>query len=82
MENSGFRRQWNLVITKLRLHTHIYQLRHTGPSADALAGGRQVKHIMARGRWSTVQSVRRYSKPGGIQRALRRVPEPLLELGS
>eukprot|EP00974_Lingulodinium_polyedra_P088554 8586919-Lingulodinium_polyedra.AAC.1 len=45
-----------------------YQFRHAGASDNALAGRRPMLEIMARGRWSTLASVRRYAKPGAIQR--------------
>ncbi len=32
---------------------------------------------MARGRWSTIKSVKRYAKGGAIQKTLGRVPEPV-----
>eukprot|EP00973_Karenia_brevis_P042613 5898224-Karenia_brevis.AAC.1 len=62
------RRQWKIVNQRLGIDAHVYQLRHTGASADALAQRRTMQDIMSRGRWASVRSVKRYAKPGGIQR--------------
>lgn len=64
------RRQWQAAIAALRLpsDTVMYQLRHAGASADLLAGRRKLPEVLLRGRWKSLSSVRRYGKPGQVQR--------------
>lgn len=62
--------QWKKAVSALRLpeDTVMYQLRHAGASADLLSGKRKLPEILLRGRWRSVSSVRRYAKPGQVQR--------------
>ena len=46
-----------------------HELRHTGPSADAIAGVSE-QALQRQGRWKSVQNVARYTKPGRYLRAL------------
>ena len=56
-----------------------YQVRHGGPSRDALLRRRDLTEIRKRGRWVTSASVRRYEKHGRMQQALGRTPPPVME---
>ena len=51
----------------------LYQLRHSGASADLLEKRRELPMVTARGRWLSDKSVRRYGKPGQVQRSLARL---------
>ena len=51
-----------------------YQMRHAGPSWDALHGNRTDDQIKRRGRWKTDKSVRRYQKAGRLVKAFAVVP--------
>jgi hypothetical protein len=63
--------QFKAAVERLRLPaTHLYQCRHGGASDDALAHRRDSMQIMARGRWQTIASVRRYSKAAQVQKYL------------
>ena len=46
-----------------------HELRHTGASADAIAGGSELA-LQRQGRWASTQSVKRYMKPGRYLRRL------------
>eukprot|EP00973_Karenia_brevis_P008008 1086019-Karenia_brevis.AAC.1 len=75
------RRQWELVCQKIGVIAHLYQLRHTGPSRDALSGRCDTTKIMAKGRWMSLKSVKRYSKPGGLQRVEKRLDPRQVQYG-
>ncbi len=66
--------EWWAACLRLMVDSHRYQLRRAGASADMLARSRSAGENMARGRWSTVVSLRRYAQPGVYQRHLRRLP--------
>ena len=55
----------------------LYQLRHSGPSADFAGGRRSLDSIKRRGRWRTDASVRRYEKGGRVTDQLGRL-KPLV----
>ena len=55
----------------------LYQLRHSGPSADFAGGRRSLDSIKRRGRWPTDASVRRYEKGGRVTDQLGRL-KPLV----
>eukprot|EP00973_Karenia_brevis_P071638 9955404-Karenia_brevis.AAC.1 len=75
------RRQWLAICEKMGVEAHMYQLRHTGPSRDALANKVDAAAIMAKGRWQTTKSVKRYSKPGGLQRVEKRLSNEQVAYG-
>ncbi len=56
-------------------------MRHAGASSDTLAKRRAPLEILQRGRWQTVQSLRRYAKPGALQKVLHRLPLELRAFG-
>ena len=66
--------KWKAACSRVGLVAEMYQLRHSGASGDMLSGRLTVPQIMARGRWISDKSVRRYAKAGAVQKALRRVP--------
>eukprot|EP00974_Lingulodinium_polyedra_P017691 1716416-Lingulodinium_polyedra.AAC.1 len=45
-----------------------HQLRHGGPSHDALFGPRDIATIQGRGRWRAGESARVYEKHGSLHR--------------
>ena len=47
-----------------------YCFRHGGPSHDVSTGLRSLTSVLKRGRWSSIDSVKRYEKGGRIHRAL------------
>ena len=47
-----------------------YCFRHGGPSHDVSTGLRSLTAVLKRGRWSSIDSVKRYEKGGRIHRAL------------
>ena len=51
----------------------LYQLRHAGVTADLLAKFRSPIEAQARGRWATTVCLRRYVKPGVVQKALAKL---------
>ena len=60
----------------------LYQLRHGGASHDLLSKKRDKHGVMARGRWRTDSSLRRYAKPAAVQRLLQAVDPALVEKGA
>jgi len=48
----------------------LYQLRHGGASVDRLERRRSPQEILARGRWQSERSLRRYAKSGRVQTLL------------
>ena len=71
--------QWRVACTRLRVEAHRYQLRHTGASVDTLCRRRTPLEVMQRGRWATVKSLKRYAKPGALQKVMHRVPPEIRE---
>ena len=53
--------------------TEMYQLRHTGASADFASNKRTIEAVKRRGRWRSDISLRRYEKGGRITEVLRRL---------
>jgi len=51
----------------------LYQLRHSGASADFASNRRTLAEIQRRGRWRTSASVRRYEKGGRVSQQLMRL---------
>jgi hypothetical protein len=51
---------------------HVYALRHSGASADALHRRRSDESIKNRGRWSSSKSMLRYKQGGRSQEQLQR----------
>lgn len=72
---------WAEACADLRLVADRYQLRHAGASADALSGARSLQEVAARGRWGSLQSVRRYAKRGAVQKTVSRVPLEVRQFG-
>jgi len=72
-----FNRQFRMGCRALMLNAHPYQLRHTGASSDLIANRRTPTEVAARGRWRTLRSLQRYTKTGGLQRALHRIAPPV-----
>ena len=56
-----------------------YHLRHTGVSAEMLAGERSLKEAKRRGRWTADSSFRRYSKGGRIAEQMAKLPVAIQE---
>ena len=55
-----------------------HQLRHGGPSHDALYEHKSIKQIQARGMWKARESVRCYEKHGTLLRTRRLFPQRML----
>jgi hypothetical protein len=51
----------------------LYQLRHGGASVDRLERRRSPQEILARGRWQSERSLRRYAKSGRLQTMLTKL---------
>ena len=51
----------------------LYQLRHGGASVDRLERRRSPQEILARGRWQSERSLRRYAKSGRVQTLLSKL---------
>ena len=73
MDAKTLRNRWTRSCKKLNIKAHLYQLRHTGASADSLAETRPPGKIRDRGRWKTVRSQQRYSKGGAVQKVWHRL---------
>ena len=56
-------------------------LRHSGPSADAASGRRDLEQIRRRGRWLQMKSVQRYSKAHALTMHYARLPSGIKERG-
>ena len=69
------------IILQVPGPTCLYQLRHGGASDDLLMARRTEDEVMRRGQWRTLSSVRRYAKPGKVQRLLGSVPPVVKERG-
>ena len=71
-----FNRLWKAAILFLGLpaNTVAYQLRHGGASEDCLSKRRSIEGVMVRGRWKAMKNVRRYTKPGQVQKLLNNLP--------
>ena len=77
VDHEALKREWKACQELLGLHgTALYQLRHGGASEDALSRRRLVPEIMSRGRWAALTSVRRYTKPGLVQKVMRDLTTP------
>ena len=75
-----FRKQFGEVSKILGIPgLHPYQLRHGGAAHDLASKARDHAQVKARGRWSTDQSVRRYTKTGKIQTLLGQLSKGSLE---
>ena len=62
---------WRQAVEELALPDAVlYQLRHAAASADILSKRRTPTEIMARGRWSTLASLKRYAKGGKAQQMM------------
>ncbi len=72
---------WDRACAAIRVRAHRYQLRRSGASSDTLDRRRSAAEVMSRGRWATPKSVRRYAKPGVLQRALHGLHPEVRELG-
>ena len=72
-----FTRQFHEGCRALKLNAHPYQLRHSGASSDLIANRRSPQEAASRGRWRTLRSLQRYTKTGGLQRALHRIAPPI-----
>ena len=59
----------------------LYQLRHGGATWDAVNAQREWMEIKARGRWMSDTSIRRYAKPGVLQRYRKQIDEKVLMYG-
>jgi len=69
MNSDRFQKVWKGACIRLGIVAHVYQLRHSGASDDALERRRTPLEIMARGRWKTLKSLERYKKPGPVQKS-------------
>ncbi len=59
---------WKRALSALGIQPAVmYQLRHGGASNDFCKKTRRLDEIMARGRWRTQTSLRRYVKSGQVQ---------------
>ena len=77
-----FRRLMERTASALRLPTHYtpHSLRHGGTTDDFLRNG-SVERIQFRGRWKSLESVRRYVQTARAVLAAQQVPRELNELG-
>lgn len=66
----SFSKDMGLPVSTFTPHT----LRHSGPSFDILHHHRTLKEIQERGRWESINSVRRYKKPGRLLLNASRLP--------
>ncbi len=66
----SFSKDMGLPVSAFTPHT----LRHSGPSFDILHHHRTLKEIQERGRWESINSVRRYKKPGRLLLNASRLP--------
>jgi hypothetical protein len=60
----------------------LYQLRHGGASHDALTKVRAMQEIMSRGRWAAASSLKRYTKPGQIQKLVEKADPGCVRMGA
>ena len=60
----------------------LYQLRHGGASEDLLSRKRTLQEVKARGHWVTDASLRRYGKPGTVQKILNQMSPALRAMGT
>jgi len=69
-----YRKEFSRAAQKLGLgQVHLYQLRHGGAADDINGRVRDHAAVKQRGRWSTDQSVRRYTKTGKVQSLLNQL---------
>ena len=77
--HKDFRMRWVEMQGELGLKdTCLYQVRHGGASHDLLSHRRDLLQIMARGRWSSTSSLKRYAKSGKVQKLLNDLEEETL----
>jgi len=74
-------RGWKAVVADLELppRSTMYQLRHSGASSDLLAGRRAAADVLQRGRWESMRSLKRYAKPGQLQKLVADLPPHVQE---
>ena len=65
----------------LNLQGCLYQLRHSGASADLLSEFRPRSEIQDRGRWAAVTSLNRYAKASRAQAELGKLEPQVIKLG-
>ena len=78
------RATWLWAVERLSLQSlapQPHSLRHGGASDDVLTRRRSLLEVKQRGRWSTGQSLRRYSKAARLQTELAKVPPPVVGFG-
>ena len=70
-------RLWKEASRRLGMteRVELYQLRHAGASADLLSRRRREPEVQTRGRWRSTSSLRRYGKPGQVQKFLNKQSE-------
>ena len=67
------------ALTKLEpLSPTPHMLRHGGPSADVFLGARTLLQVQKRGRWNSMQSVKRYEKSAKLLRMVRLLPNDVV----
>ena len=59
----------------------LHRLRHTGPANDVLHGSKTLEQVRRRGRWASLKSVERYSKPAHIVADLANLPPAVRSAG-
>ena len=74
INDKKMKKVWEAACARLRIRADRYQLRHSGASSDSLSRSRTPEEVMARGRWTTLKSVKRYAKGGALQKMLSRLP--------
>ena len=61
------------------LHPCLFSLRHGGASHDRATGSRSLLEVQQRGRWKSLDSVRRYEKHALINKVLHLLRKDVLE---
>ena len=80
----AYRRLWWRVLEDL-FARHLgppHSLRRLRPSAECLAGSRDLEGIRRRRRWESLKSVQRSTKSHQLLRALKQLPPGMLERGT
>ena len=63
---------------KLPVRVDPHSMRHAGPSIDMYNGVTTLAEVQTRGRWLSADSVRRYAKPAGLLRQLKKLSSTVL----
>lgn len=73
---TSMRQEWSKIQEALGVpNACLYQLRHGGASSDVLYRRRPMLEVMARGRWSSQATLKRYCKAGKLEYLLGRLTD-------